>query len=103
MRTEQPNYLPGFAGLVAGVGGWTPDGRAVLLAKFAPGGQREMWLAPLDGEPRKLDLELDVNRQIGQLRVHPDGRQVAFDERGPRKRPQIWVLENFLPNLKAGK
>jgi hypothetical protein len=38
------------------------------------------------------------------LRVHPDGRQVAFTAHGPQPdKTEIWALENFLPPLDEAK
>jgi hypothetical protein len=33
--------------------------------------------------------------------IHPDGRHIAFTE--VKSRNEVWVLENFLPALKAAK
>jgi len=35
----------------------------------------------------------------GNLRVHPTGRRIAFS--AIKYRAEIWVMENFLPDLKA--
>jgi hypothetical protein len=35
------------------------------------------------------------------LSVHPDGRQIAFTAGKPLLGDPIWVLENFLPEVKA--
>jgi Tol biopolymer transport system component len=85
---------------------WTPDGRAFLVRKMlAAGGKTsELWLVPVaDKPPRKLDF--DVNRvapyAAGKLRLHPDGRQVAYVS--GRWSNEVWVLENFLPTLKASR
>jgi hypothetical protein len=52
----------------------------------------ELWRAPLrSGEPRKLDLTAPNMREI---RVHPDGRHLAFTSGGDRS--EVWVMENFL-------
>jgi hypothetical protein len=36
------------------------------------------------------------------IRIHPDGRRVAFAARKPRefKPYEVWALENFLPAKK---
>ncbi len=34
---------------------------------------------------------------LGHLRVHPDGRRIAFDAQGQPERIEVWVLQNFLP------
>ena len=104
MRVDQPTYLTGFTGQLVAVAGWTPDSRSVLLRTSSPtGGQSETWLVSLDGKRRKLDLDLGITKRIPQLRVHPDGQQMAFEVSGPQKPPEIWVLENFLPTSKASK
>ena len=98
MRVD--NLLTSFVG----VAGWTPDSRSVLLRKSSPdGGQSETWLVSVDGKQRKLDLDLGIGKRIPQIRLHPDGQQIAFEISGPQKPPEIWVLENFLPTLKASK
>ena len=87
---------------------WTPDGRAILVLKMGSfskvglavaGGANELWHVPVDGgTPRKLDI--DVSRVLpggqGRIRLHPDGRQLAFVS-GHYPVPEVWVLENFLP------
>jgi Tol biopolymer transport system component len=77
---------------------WTPDGRAVLVRKRSP---NELWLVPLGGTPRKLDV--DVREwsfgAVGQMSVHPDGRQVAFLT--GRLSSEVMVLENFLPPVSS--
>lgn len=85
---------------------WTPDGRGVLVRKMtSPGGESsELWLAPIDGTtPRKLDF--DANRLVpyatGKIRLHPDGRQLAYVV--GRSTNEVWAMENFLPALKANK
>jgi len=85
---------------------WTPDGRAVLVRKMLVegGAQSELWLVPIaDAPPRKLDF--DANRvppyAQGKIRLHPDGRQLAYDS--GQSKQEVWVLENFLPALKASR
>jgi hypothetical protein len=50
------------------------------------------------GEPEKLELSMD---RIRPLRIHPDGRRVAFAAGWPAW--EVWVMENFLPALRASK
>jgi Tol biopolymer transport system component len=87
---------------------WTPDGRSVLVRKVSSGNMREssseLWLVPIaDAPPRKLDI--DVNRWAagnrGVISLSPDGRQIAF--RSGQDNAEVWVLENFLPALKASR
>jgi Tol biopolymer transport system component len=75
---------------------WTPDGRGVVVPVRGEGGFAPLFV-PLSGEtPRKLDLETSGTG----LRIHPDGRQVAFTSPDSRE-GELWVLENFLPALTA--
>ena len=78
---------------------WTPDGRRLLFAieQTAAGrsgrAMTELWLVPLEGgTARKLDLAMD---SLVDLRMHPDGRHVAFV--AGRHRGEVWVMENLLP------
>jgi Tol biopolymer transport system component len=79
---------------------WTRDSRAVLYAR--PGRLEdkpvmELWLVPAEGgEARKLGLAMEGLRD---LRVHPDGRRIVFGAGQPRA--EVWVMENFLPAVKA--
>lgn len=81
---------------------WTPDGRWVIFAKGARGKPTrdvQLWRIPAEGgEPQRLELTVD---ELWSLRLHPDGRRIAFDTSGSKA--EVWVLENFLPPLKAAK
>lgn len=73
---------------------WTPDGRYLLFAKRSADGSNSVWRVRAEGgEPQKLHLATE-GANIG-LRVHPDGRRIAFTS-GERT-SEIWVLENVLP------
>jgi Tol biopolymer transport system component len=74
---------------------WAPDGQGLLFVKqpAARDSKTELWLVPVQGgEPRKLDLTAEG---IRDLRLHPDGRHVAYTSGGDRS--AVWVMENFLP------
>lgn len=77
---------------------WTRDSRAVLFAR--PGRSAlELWGVPAEGgEARKLGLAMEGLRD---LRVHPDGRRIVFGAGQPRA--EVWVMENFLPAVKAAR
>ena len=86
IRIEQPGGL--------NLAAWAPDGRSVLINRSSPApSERVTWWAPLDGSaPRKLD------HFLGNIRVHPDGRRVAFEVgSGDSRRSEIWAMEHFLP------
>ena len=69
----------------------SPDGKTV-----------ELWRAFVDGTPAaKLNTMVDGN--IGSVRLHPDGRQLAFEVNTPQLPAEIWATENFLMAPKAAK
>ena len=84
--------------------GWTPDGRAALvhmLDKGEQGEQGDLLLVPTaGGQPRKIDVGMRVWGGFG-FDVHPDGHRIAFV--GGEDKTELWVLENFLPALKASR
>ena len=78
---------------------WTPDGRYILFSKTGQQGKTQIGMIPVvGGEPTYLDLQLEW--AMG-LRIHPDGRHIVFGAGIPER--EIWVMENFLPTLKAAK
>ena len=78
---------------------WTADGRRLLFGTHVNVAQREVWLVSADGgEPRKLDL--DMERMSG-FTMHPDGKRIAFTAGGYSN--EIWVMENFLPEMQVAK
>ncbi len=97
MRLEQPESVSAIA--------WTPDGRQLLFGKASSPGddQRvELWRIPsAGGEPEELGLLVE-GLHLYSLSLHPDGQRIAFTAGKPARR-EVWVLENVLPPLKAGK
>ena len=83
---------------------WTPDGKSVLFPKHNPEeqGKSQLWRIPVKGgEPEKLDIEM---WGFYNLIFHPDGTQLAFSSNGPSwKEPELWMMENFLPNRSSKK
>ena len=83
---------------------WTPDGKHVLFPKYdlKEEGKSQLWRIPVQGgEPEKLDIEM---WGFHNLTVHPDGTRLAFSSQGPSlKEPELWVMENFLPERTAKK
>jgi len=96
---------------------WTRDGSQLIFSKsVAASGEKqsgvsrvsgsgqvsrtELWrIQASGGEPQRLDLAMDGRLQ--DLNIHPDGKQFAFSTREDNE--EVWVLENFLPVLKATK
>ena len=81
---------------------WMPDGRQLLFTTVTwpsrePAG---LWrVSAKGGEAQKLELDLDV---LSWVRVHPDGRQLVFTSGQPFNL-EMWVMENFLPELDGNK
>jgi Tol biopolymer transport system component len=82
---------------------WTPDGRYILFSGKRPGGEHHP-LFRISAESGKIDiLGLNMSRYYS-LSVHPDGQHIAFSSSDPTGKPaEIWVMENFLPEIKTKK
>jgi Tol biopolymer transport system component len=82
---------------------WSVDGRFIIFSRIQKGDKLwELWRVPFDGgQPQKMGISMTGASIISP---HPDGRQIAFTSIGQeRKAPEIWVLENFLPDEIKGK
>ena len=61
--------------------------------------KNQLWrVAVAGGEPQKLEIAMPG---LGHLRVHPNGRRIAFDAEAQPERIEVWVMKNFLPQLAA--
>ena len=86
------------AQLAAGGLEWTRDGRWILFL------QRnkeidDLWRVSAEGgQPQRLDLAMPGLRDV---RFHPDGKQIIFS--AGQWAGEVWVMENFLPVLKASR
>jgi len=78
---------------------WTRDGRYIIAKAFDPASS-EIWRVPAQGgTPLKLDLSVPRMERLS-FTLHPDNRRFAFSvDEGSKS--ELWVLENFLPPLKA--
>jgi Tol biopolymer transport system component len=79
---------------------WSPDSRYVYFMKGVKGvkDQWHLWRVSAEGgEPRQLGVTL--GRQMGGLRLHPDGRRLATTDF--KVNLEVWVMENFLPRSPA--
>jgi len=94
IRVENPHRVAFLA--------WTPDRQAAIITKFIEGVNGEtLWRVPFNGgAPTQLETKV---RLPGNFKLHPDGRQMAFQVPTPAKPPEVWVLENFLPGPPANK
>jgi len=81
---------------------WTPDGQQLFFGKGrrdSPDGLAEVWRIAAEGH-EAVSTELSVKGLRG-LRFRRDGRRVAFASGDYRE--EVWVLENFLPPLRAAR
>jgi Tol biopolymer transport system component len=83
--------------VIAGSMAWSRD-RSSVLFPMKTAGKYQLWRIPVvGGPPEKLDVAMSTLRN---LRVHPDGRRIAFDSGSGGA--EVWVMENFLPTKVAG-
>ncbi len=89
--------------LIARYPAWTPDSQDVLFVLKrgeSPKKPDELWTIPaLGGEPQKTEVSADQMRM--PISVHPDGRRVAFS--AGQDHLSVWVMANFLPEMRAAK
>ena len=80
---------------------WTPDGQKILFtvhrqdpAKPVNSDQTfELWqVSAAGGQPQKVGLAME---RLRDLSLHPDGKRLAFA--AGQSKPEVWVMENFLP------
>jgi Tol biopolymer transport system component len=86
-------------GMPAGNHTWTPDGRYIVFSTPEPSDMRiwDLWCIPVEGgKPEKMGLRKSWG--ISHLTMRPDGRRIAFANRGGAStESELWVLENFVP------
>lgn len=85
---------------------WTSDGKYILFSSPQSTSEKRvcgLWRISVEGgEPEKLQIEM--SGEMESLTAHPDSRRIAFSCRGSfKKTVEIWVMENFLPELKYKK
>ena len=84
-----------------GTGGFTRDGRHVIVSGRDPAGPQAgenvmnaLWALPIDGgEPKPLGLERRWG--IGPVTMSPDGTRVAFA--ASERSGEVWTIRNLLP------
>ena len=79
---------------------WSIDGKYILFSKKEPGQDRwDLCRIPAEGgEPQRLGLEMENG--FMNLSAHLNGRNIAFSST-EQTNAEFWVMENFLPELKA--
>jgi Tol biopolymer transport system component len=106
----EPRVVAGFSGNSTvqdrnhGLGlAWSPDQRYLFFVRpegDTGDGSKAVWRVPLAGGEAE-NISISMNR-IRHLRVHPDGRRIAFDSIVDA-RSEVWALENFLPKPARSK
>jgi Tol biopolymer transport system component len=88
---------------------WSSDSGSIVFGKVRASGQErktEVFLiSSRGGEPHALGLAMD---SVRDLSFHPDGHHLAYATsagvmRGDEDKVEVWVMENFLPTLKAAQ
>jgi Tol biopolymer transport system component len=81
---------------------WSQDGKYILFSAPDLSNMRvwDLWRVPVEGgKPEKTGLQRSWG--IFNLTISPDGRKLAFAGRGGASTDsELWVLENFLPEIK---
>ena len=73
---------------------WSADGRFLFFTKLP-----ELWRVAVEsGESEKVGIAMEG---LLELRVHPDGRRIAFGAR--TFGAEFWAMERFLPAPKASR
>ena len=76
---------------------WLPDSRGALLVRTDIRGKDALWQVPLEGTPRRLQVDLSRWTHDGHFHVQPAGRHLAFLANAGEPGAEIWALENVLP------
>ena len=96
VRFQAPDTLRGPEE-VRGIA-WSRDGRTLIYSRNGDIGGG-LWTVPVaGGPPARLDLGMGDGQDpiiSREIRVHPDGRRIAFDV--GREGAEVWTMENFLP------
>jgi Tol biopolymer transport system component len=81
---------------------WSPDSRYIVFGKGRSTGQEQktelLAISSRGGEPHPLGLSMDSVRRVS---FDPSGHHIAFA--AGRAKSEVWVMENFLPTLKAAR
>jgi hypothetical protein len=78
---------------------WTRDGR-YIIAQARGAASSEIWrVLAQGGTPLKLDISVP---KLDFFTLHPDNSRFAFSvDEGSKS--ELWVMENFLPAVDAGR
>ena len=73
---------------------WAPDGKYVFFTEKLKRGSAMWRISPEGGEPERL---WQSDKEISSMSIHPDGQQISFST--SEQDLEIWVMENFLPEI----
>ncbi len=83
---------------------WSSDSRYIVFGRKRATSQESktelLTISPRGGEPHALGLAMEFVREVS---FHPDGHHLAFAASEGKDKLEVWVMENFLPTLKAAK
>jgi hypothetical protein len=80
---------------------WLPDSSGILLVRTTADSKPDgLWVAPLSGQPRKLDV--DIRSWQETFAIHPDGNHLAYTAFSGNPGAEVWALENLLPAQVSG-
>jgi serine/threonine-protein kinase len=83
---------------------WTHDSRGLLIKKApVPNVVDELWLAPVDGSPRHLNIDTSRWDGDGSVQMDPTGRYLSYVASAGDVGAEVWALENFLPRPDAAR
>jgi Tol biopolymer transport system component len=97
VRAKEPEVISGDAL------SWSSDSRYIIFGKATSqeGKTQLLAISPGGGEPHALGLAMHFVRDVS---FHPDGHRIAFETSpGEGNKIEVWVMENFLPTLKAAQ
>ena len=75
---------------------WTPDGKYIIFTENTEKVSALWRISPEGGDPQKV---WQLKKRNAGLSIHPDGQQIAFST--SEQEQEIWVMENFLSEIKA--
>ena len=83
---------------------WMPGDQFLLFAMGSVAHEPELWRVGVEGgDPEKVGLAQEFLGLLG-LSPHPDGNRVAYHAtKGGKYLSEVWVMEDFLPELRAAK
>jgi Tol biopolymer transport system component len=88
---------------------WSPDGQQIFFTRISSEQNKdgppnwELWRIPVEsGDAENLGLMM---KKLPTISIHPDGQQIVMSSYtiGAAPSPEVWVMENFLPEIDKKK